>query len=151
MSLSEQIKELIKDLRFEEAYNLLTTTDMEIQEKIVINISMDSNDILILGFTSYILSVNNTYENHRLAMLSYYYMSWVEGAYELSYYHALLMLKMSNCLKDKIAVLDYYRIPGFKNIMTHDLALKLADDILSEDDTNRLAIEVRNSICSGNE
>ena len=151
MSLSEQIKELIKDLRFEEAYNLLTTTDIEIREKIVINISMDSNDILILGFTSYILSVNNTYENHRLAMLSYYYMPWVEGAYELSYYHALSMLKMSNCLKDKIAVLDYYRIPGFKNIMTPDLALKLADDILSEDDTNRLAIEVRNSICSGNE
>ena len=105
MSLCEHIKELVGELRFEEAYSLLSAADLEIQEKVIIDISMESDDILILGFISYILSVDNTYENHRLAMLSYYYMPWLEGAYELSYFHADQMLKMSDSLGDKLAVL----------------------------------------------
>ena len=84
----QHIIDLIYQLDFENAVKHLFQLSKEEQISLMVCEAADTDSIIILGFLSYILSIQNTAFYHQVISEALIQMRWLEGGYNLAYYHA---------------------------------------------------------------
>ena len=140
MDKNKRILQFIYNVDFINAKKLFDELSEAEKSDLIIMESCTSNSLIVIGFIYFLLSKENTCFNHELASQALIQMSWIEGAYNLAYWHATEMLKLEPTLKNKEFMLLFYNIP--EKILSEEYARKLAKDILQQDINNKLALSI---------
>ena len=90
----QHIIDLIYQLDFENAAKHLFQLSKEEQISLMVCEAADTDSIIILGFLSYILSIQNTAFYHQVISEALIQMCWLEGGYNLAFYHACKLLEL---------------------------------------------------------
>lgn len=134
------IKKMIFNNEFEETYELLKSVDDDEKFNYIVSISCDTTDIRIIGFVSFLIQKDNSYNNYRIMVNVLHQMCWLNGAYHLAYFYANEMYKRSGSIGDKKNLLFYWLVP--EKPMSDDHALTLSREILKEDPYYNIAKEI---------
>ena len=98
----QHIIDLIYQLDFENAAKHLFQLSKEEQISLMVCEAADTDSIIILGFLSYILSIQNTAFYHQVISEALIQMCWLEGGYNLAFYHACKLLEFFNTIPEKL-------------------------------------------------
>ncbi len=134
------ILELLYTSRFEEAYEIIHTWSEKEQRAFVIEEAYESENISIICFVEFLISKENSYFHHSLAVEVLNARCWHEGAYSVALFHAKEMLRLNPCADVRKLLLFYYTIP--EKLLSCEYAVELAKDILCEEPDYEPAKEV---------
>ena len=118
----QHIIDLIYQLDFENAAKHLFQLSKEEQISLMVCEAADTDSIIILGFLSYILSIQNTAFYHQVISEALIQMCWLEGGYNLAFYHACKLLE----LKPVVEILEYLLL------LSEEKAYTLSKEIIAE-------------------
>lgn len=90
----------------------------------------DTDSIIILGFLSYILSIQNTAFSHQVISEALIQMCWLEGGYNLAFYHACKLLELKPVVEVKEYLLFFNTIP--EKLLSEEKAYTLSKEIIAE-------------------
>lgn len=139
------ILELLYTSGFEEAYEIIRTWSEQEQTDFAIEEAFDSENISIICFVEFLISKENSYFHHRLAVDVLNARCWHEGAYSVALFHAKEMFRMNPCIEAQEAILFYYDV----HELTDSGAEKFAKEILRKDPNNRAANSTLNDVITG--
>lgn len=117
-------------LDFENAAKHLFQLPEEEQISLMVCEAADTDSIIILGFLSYILSIRNTAFYHQVISEALIQMCWLEGGYNLAFYHACKLLELKPVVEIKEYLLFFNTIP--EKLLSEEKAYTLSKEILSE-------------------
>lgn len=139
------ILELLYTSRFEEAYEIIRTWSEQKQTDFVIEEAFESEDVSIICFVEFLISKENSYFHHRLAVDVLNARCWYEGAYRVALFHAKEMFRINPCIEAQETVLSYYDV----HELTDSEAKKIAKDILRKDPNNQAANNTLKDVITG--
>ena len=125
------IIELIHESKYHEAKIWYDQLNESQQRDLVIEEASLTDNMCIIGFVEFLISMDYTYLNHMLAAEVLIQMCWIEGAYNVSLYHAIEMYKLNPSIDSKKFLLFYYDLP--EKIMPETFAIELATSIIETD------------------
>lgn len=145
--LSDEIKDMCVNIvhfihtsRFNEAFELFRTLSEDRQKELVFAEASHTDEISIICFAEFLISKENSYFNHSLAVEILCQTLWLNGAHGVALYHAKEMLRLKPCVDARKLLLSFYTIP--ERLLSDEYAVELAKDILCEEPDYELAIEV---------
>ncbi len=125
------IIDLIHKAQYYEAKALFDQLSREEQRDLLIEEASLTDNICVLGFIEFLISLDNTSYNHMLAAEALIQMCWLNGAYNIAFHHAREMYRISPDVNAEKFLLFFYELP--ENIMSKDYALEIAETILLRD------------------
>ena len=134
------IVDLMYQLDFENAAKHLFQLSEEEQISLMVCEAADTDSVVILGFLSYILSVRETAFYHQVISEVLVQMCWLEGGYDLAFYHACRLLELEPTAESKEYLLFFYNIP--EKLLPEEKAYALSKEILSEKPDSMAANDV---------
>lgn len=126
----QHIIDLIYQLDFENAAKHLFQLSKEEQISLMVCEAADTDSIIILGFLSYILSIQNTAFYHQVISEALIQMCWLEGGYNLAFYHACKLLELKPVVEIKEYLLFFNTIP--EKLLSEGKAYTLSKEIIAE-------------------
>ena len=102
----------------------------------------DTDSVVILGFLSYVLSVRETAFYHQVISEALVQMCWLEGGYDLAFYHACRLLELEPIADNKEYLLFFYNLP--EKLLSEEKAYILSekpDSIAANDVFSRLRVK----------
>ena len=134
------IVDLMYQLDFENAAKRLFQLSEKEQISLMVCEAADTDSIIILGFLSYILSIQNTAFYHQVISEALIQMCWLEGGYNLAFYHACRLLELEPTAESNEYLLFFYNIP--EKLLPEEKAYALSKEILSEKPDSMAANDV---------
>ena len=110
--MTAEHKEIITMIHNADFYGALSCLNQlrEAQKRdVILNEASVTDDISILGFAEFLISQDNSYNNHSLAAEAYIQMCFVEGAYNVALFHAREMYRLNSDIETKKFLLFFYR------------------------------------------
>ncbi len=141
--MTAEHKEIIKMIHNADFYGALSCLNQlnEAQKRdVILNEASVTDDISILGFVEFLISQDNSYNNHSLAAEAYIQMCFVEGAYNLAMFHAWEMHKLNPDIETKKFLLFFYAIP--ERLLPLEEAYQIAKEILKSEPDYKPALEI---------
>lgn len=138
--LQSTILNLIYTSQYHEAKKQFDKLNEIQQSDLVVEEASVADNISILGFVEFLISRNNTYFNHNLAADALIQMCWIEGAYNVAFYHAAEMYRLKPDTETKKFLLFFYDLP--EKILSEEYAIKLAESILQTEPDYLPAMEI---------
>ena len=136
--LSDEIKDMyinivhfIHTSHFNEAFELFRTLSQDQQKELVFGEASHTDEISIICFAEFLISKENSYFNHSLAVVVLCQTLWLNGAHGVALYHAKAMLRLNPCIDARKLLLSFYTIS--EKLLTDEYAVELAKDILCEE------------------
>ena len=129
--LYSTIIELIHESKYHEAKMWYDQLNKSQQRDLVVEEASLTDNMCIIGFVEFLISKDCTYFNHMLAAEVLIQMCWIEGAYNVSFYHAVEMYKLNPSIDSKKFLLFFYDLP--EKIMPETFAIELATSIIKTD------------------
>ncbi len=139
------ILELLYTSRFEETYEIIHTWSEKEQRAFVIEEAYESENISIICFVEFLISKENSYFHHSLAVDVLNARCWHEGAYSVALFHAKEMFRINPCVEALEMMLFYYEV----HELTDSEAENIAKEILLKDPNNQVANSTLNDIITG--
>ena len=127
----ENIIILIRKAQYHEAKALFDQLSRAEQRDLLIEEASLTDNICVLGFVEFLISLDNTSYNHMLAAEVLIQMCWLTGAYDIAFYHAREMYRINLDIDAEKFLLFFYGLP--EKIMPEEYALEIAKDILRTD------------------
>lgn len=142
--LYAEILELLYTSGFEEAYEIIRNWSEKEQKDFALEEAFESENISIICFVEFLISKENTYFHHCLAVDVLNARCWFEGAYSVALYHAKEMFRLKPCIEALETILFYYDV----HKLTDSEAENIAKEILRIDPKNQAANNTLNDIIS---
>ncbi len=141
---NNDLSTLINNLDYYNAYDIFIKLSYQQKQNQMVSIACYSDNIKIIGFMSFVLQKSPSYENHSVMLLVLKQMCWIKGAYDVALFHAMEMHRISPTITSKLDLLFFWTIP--EKLISDDFALKLAEEILTEDPSCIMAKKIFNQI-----
>ena len=126
----QHIIDWMYQLEFENAAKHLFQLSEEEQIHLMVCEAADTDSVVILGFLSYVLSVRETAFYHQVISEALVQMCWLEGGYDLAFYHACKLLELEPTADNKEYLLFFYNLP--ERLLPEEKAYTFSKEILSE-------------------
>ncbi len=136
----ESIITMIHNADFYGALSCLNQLSEAQKRDVILNEASVSDDISILGFVEFLVSQDNSYNNHSLAAEAYIQMCFIEGAYKLALFHACEMNDLMPDIETKKFLLFFYGIP--ERLLPLEKARQIAQEILESEPDYNPALEI---------
>lgn len=136
----KEIITMIHNADFYGALSFLNQLSEAQKRDVILNEASVTDDISILGFVEFLVSQDNSYNNHSLAAEAYMQMCFIEGAYNLAMFHAWEMHKIKPDVETKKFLLFFYGIP--ERLLPLENARQIAEEILRSDPDYEPALEI---------
>lgn len=127
----KSVIELMNKAQYYEAKALFDKLSEAKQRDLLIEEANLTDNICVLGFVEFLISLDNTSYNHMLAAEVLIQMCWLTGAYDIAFYHAREMYRINPDIDAEKFLLFFYDLP--EAIMTEEYALEIAKNILRTD------------------
>ncbi len=145
--LSDEIKDVYVNIvhfihtsRFNESFEIFRTLSEDQQKELVFVEASHTDEISIICFAEFLISKENTYFNHMLAAEALIQMCWLEGAYNVAFYHAAEMYRLNPDAETKKFLLSFYDLP--ENILSEEFAKGLAASIIQDEPDYQPALKI---------
>lgn len=136
----ERIIAMIHNADFYGALSCLNQLSEAQKRDIILEEASLTDDISILGFVEFLISQDNSYNNHSLAAEAYIQMCFVEGAYNVALFHAREMFRLNPDIETKKFLLFFYDIP--ERLLPAREAQQIAKEILDIEPDYRPALSI---------
>ena len=136
--MEQQFLEHLNNAEFAKAETLLNKTNLPQIKDTLLTFSCESESIIGLGFAMYMFNKSDDYFwCDCIIMLLLNPLCFIEGAYQLAYHHAKLMLDHNRSEENLVQILFFNEIP--EKLLSKDDAIKIAEEIISLNPKNETA------------
>jgi len=141
----EQIKILNEDIlsgNFEKASKIVSQLSLDFFTKKIVSLAYKNTSLVYYSFVQYLIAKNECADYHSIAsQLLSTSLCLIKGAYTSAYFHALRAIEIEpQNIKHKEFLLFFYKNP--ENVLSIEIAMKTANEILAKDPENEVAQEV---------